>query len=138
MYRVHDGIGMPAQVPVGGYMRTCRSYFLCLADALAEWRFLSESLSRGSFDDLKIESVDGPVRAEWWNRLWLPIAADSGGNYHCVDLDPAPGGVVGQVIQFWHDARERTVSAPDLATFLLNHVEEHEWAAVFRVKFAKN
>lgn len=61
----------------------------------------------------------GPVRGDaWWRPDWVPFAGDFTGNHLCVDLDPAPGGAVGQVIHFLHDDDRRTWLAPSLAAFL--------------------
>lgn len=50
-----------------------------------------------------------PVRQEWWNPRWVPVAYDGGGDLRCVDLDPTPYGTMGQVMTFWHtdERRER-------------------------------
>jgi cell wall assembly regulator SMI1 len=49
------------------------------------------------------------VRDDWWNPRWIPFTHDGGGNHLCLDLDPAEGGAVGQVISMWHDSGERAV-----------------------------
>ena len=120
---------MPAFVKVGAVFHSNTSYFLSLADSLEEWRSLTSFLGEGSFDEWDVEEVVGPVRAQWWNALWLPLTSDGGGSCACLDLDPPEGGAVGQVISFWHDYPSREVASPDLPTFLLEHVEEDEWAA---------
>jgi len=51
-----------------------------------------------------------PIRTRCGGRATRPGAplTDSGsGDRHCLDLDPAPGGSVGQVILMWHDSPER-------------------------------
>lgn len=40
----------------------------------------------------------GPVRPDWWNPRWIPIAFFPQGNCYFVDLDPAPGGQIGQIV----------------------------------------
>jgi cell wall assembly regulator SMI1 len=127
MYLLHDGIGMPA---VRNQI-TCASYFLCLDDALEEWQAQTEALRAGRLDGIAIEYTKGPVRAQCWNARWFPITADGGGNHHCVDMDPTDGGKRGQIISFWHDDVSREVDAGDIATFLLDYVDEHRvetWA----------
>jgi cell wall assembly regulator SMI1 len=59
-----------------------------------------------------------PVLREYWHPGWLPIAVDGGGNHYGIDLSPAPGGRVGQVILFGPDEDERRVLAPDVISFL--------------------
>jgi cell wall assembly regulator SMI1 len=124
IYLVHDGIGMPHIKD----RRVCQSYFLSLADALSAWRSQRDALREGRFGDLRIERVGGPVRADWWNTRWLPIASTATGDFDCIDVDPAQGGRPGQVITYWHDDRERFVRAPDLAEYLLEEVDAAEWA----------
>ena len=129
MYASHDGVGMPACVN----QISRASYMLSLADALDAWQLLADCLRAGNFDGLAVET-SGPVRAVWWSDRWLPVTSDSAGNAHCVDVDPATGGTVGQVISFWHDDPNRTVEAGDLGEFLLAHLEEDEWAACVRAE----
>jgi uncharacterized protein len=38
------------------------------------------------------------INPVWWSTGWLPIAEDSRGNLICLDSDPGPEGVVGQVL----------------------------------------
>jgi len=38
---------------------------------------------------------------------WIPIANNGGGDYFCLDLVPAKGGVVGQVILFGHEGTDQ-------------------------------
>jgi cell wall assembly regulator SMI1 len=124
VYLVHDGLGVPAVLE----SRTRASALLPLAEMLEHWRSLTGLLDEGRFDDCAVEQVRGPVKADWYNRGWLPVASDGAGNYFCIDLDPAEGGTPGQVIAFRHDSPERWVEAPDLATFVATHLDVEEWA----------
>lgn len=128
MYRLHDGIGMPAYIPSGNHMRSAVSHLLSLQEALDEWHSLTRALDSGAFADSKIADVEGSVRPHWWNRGWLPISSNGAGDCYCIDMDPAPGGAVGQVVSFWHDDAERAVVAADVAEYLLGYVDEEEWA----------
>ena len=61
----------------------------------------------------------GPVRAMYKNPRWWPITCVFGASqYHCLDLDPAPGGTAGQVIFISDDDENRRVVAPSFAAFL--------------------
>jgi cell wall assembly regulator SMI1 len=137
LYRVHDGIGMPATVREGEYLYVSASTLLTLADAVDAWQSLHDLSTRGVFDDARVV-VEGPVRQAWWHPAWLPVTSSSGGDCYCIDLDPPKGGTVGQVVNFWHDSPERSVQSPDLATFLLDHLDEYEWAAVWRERLKVN
>ena len=125
VYLVHDGIGVPAVVE--SRSRACE--LLPLAEVVEHWRSLVGLLDEGRFDDRAVERVRGPVKHEWYDRHWLPVASDGVGNYFCVDLDPAEGGSAGQIVAFRHDSAERWIEAPDLATFLATHLDVDEWAA---------
>ncbi len=43
---------------------------------------------------------------------------DNSGNHALIDLDPAPGGAVGQVVGFDHEAGPTGVLAPSFAAWL--------------------
>ena len=87
----------------------------CAAAAKA-WSTLGELLDSGDLAQ-PAESKDGKVKPVWWNKRWLPFA-DAGGDMLCLDLDPAPGGTVGQVLRFYHDEGWRDSLAPSLEAFL--------------------
>jgi len=62
---------------------------------------------------------NGPIKGdEWWRLGWIPFCGDGGGNHLCVDLDPAEGGTVGQVIGMWHDMANRDLVATSLTDFI--------------------
>jgi cell wall assembly regulator SMI1 len=66
--------------------------------------------------ELPIRADDG-VLARWWHDRWFPIAGDGAGNHLSIDLDPAPGGIVGQVIEYRHDDGARPLVAPSLSAW---------------------
>ena len=43
-----------------------------------------------------------------------------------IDLDPAPSGTAGQIIQMWHDNPTREKEANSLREFLQNYVADLE------------
>jgi cell wall assembly regulator SMI1 len=81
------------------------SEFLSLERILDEWK------------DCASEPT-GPIKSDWWNPKWIPFTYDGSGNHLCLDLDPASGAEVGQVITMWHDDAERKVVAPSFQTWL--------------------
>jgi cell wall assembly regulator SMI1 len=87
---------------------------------MIEWlspRTIASSWESWESDDLDVETY-GPVRARWWNPAWIPITLIGGATFHhCVDMDPAPGGTVGQIIEIGKEP-ERIVIAPSLAEFV--------------------
>ena len=104
----HDGQAGRADWLFGG------DEFLSIARMLAEWRVLTEMARAGEFDSHE-SSPGAGVKAGWWRPGWLPFTADGAGNHLCLDLDPAPDGRAGQVIEFDHEFGRRNVHAPGFA-----------------------
>ncbi len=116
--RIHDG----------GYiidLVTEMSIF-SLKDIVAEWQMFQELEEVGTWSDAGIpyyftEHVTrsgwqtGPIQPVWWHQRWIPFGRDRAGNHCCLDLIPALGGSVGQVIDRDHEAGPSCVLA---ASFL--------------------
>lgn len=73
------------------------------------------------------EAADPPgtVRLVGFDAGWLPVAHDHSGAYLAVDLHPAAGGQVGQIINFGTRERTRFVLASSITEFfahLLGHL----------------
>jgi cell wall assembly regulator SMI1 len=75
----------------------------------------------GLGDDPLVKAI-GPVRAQRWNRRWVPVLRNESEDDRALDLDPAPGGVPGQVIEYFRDMPRVRVVAPGLRATL------EEWA----------
>lgn len=102
----HDGEG-----PRGGLLRGWR---LLPTNEIAQvWATLDRRHQGGSPPTHR-----SSVAAADWDPRWLPIAEDGAGNYRCLDLAPAEGGVIGRLLTFWHDSPDREVEAPGLAALL--------------------
>lgn len=110
-YRIHNG------QPLDGPWLMVWGQFLSLEDMRGHWSLWKHFLDKGSFDDSRSEPV-GPAKANWWNPRWIPITYDQTGNHLCLDLDPAPGGRVGQIITMWHDDSTRGVLAESFSDWL--------------------
>ena len=88
---------------------------LPLDDVLEEWRFwreVDDDPATGGNASLRdgMQSIPrGWVRKEYSQRGWLPLIVDKAGNYVGVDLNPAEGGSVGQVIVFGRDFDTKVV-----------------------------
>jgi cell wall assembly regulator SMI1 len=80
---------------------------LSAAEIAERWIFLDSVAHDVRFEGV-VRTV-GPVRAVWWNRGWIPIADCGTGDVVCIDMDPAQGGVAGQLILYAHDFAERNV-----------------------------
>ncbi len=82
-----------------------------------QWKVWKKLLDDNAFKGIGSEPDDG-IRADWWNSRWIPFTHDGGGNHLCLDLEPADGGSVGQVITMWHDSENREVRFPNFTAWL--------------------
>jgi cell wall assembly regulator SMI1 len=110
-YRLHNGQrrDVPGLTEMG--------WLLPLKEAVAQRRVWKELLDGGHFVGVSSEPDVG-VRDDWWSPKWIPFTHDGGGNHLCIDLDPAPGGSVGQVILMWHDDPRRELRAGSFGGWL--------------------
>ena len=78
--------------------------------------------------------IDGVFAGDEWLSIdriideyavWKDLY-DDGGNGKMIDLDPAPSGTAGQIIQMWHDDAAREKEANSLREFLQNYVQDLE------------
>ncbi|WP_175844770.1 SMI1/KNR4 family protein [Burkholderia arboris] len=104
--RLHDGQVDPDAVFAES------DALLSAQEIVAQWSIWQKLVSSGDFDGMSSEPDTG-IRDDWYNLKWLPFTHDGSGNHLCIDLDPAAGGVAGQVIRVWHDdeLRERVASS---------------------------
>jgi cell wall assembly regulator SMI1 len=122
-YRIHNGQRTDAFPRVDGLIDT--RTLLSLAEIRHEWTVWEEILDSGAFNG-KGGAPKGPVRPDWWHPRWIPITNDDAGNHECLDLAPAPGGAVGQVISFRRDDQNRIVRAPSFAAWFDAYVTSCE------------
>jgi cell wall assembly regulator SMI1 len=99
-------------------------------EVLGEWALLTcaeiaylgvdnRTLLAGARPPEQAALVEGSgVRPAWWHPGWIPLVANGGGDLLVVDVDPAEGGQVGQIVLFLHDMERRDVVAPSLAAWL--------------------
>ncbi len=88
-----------------------------VADVRREWEVMQEIYDRGAFTDTAVNPI-GPVQPVWWLPQWIPFAYNGAGDLLCLDMAPAPGGSVGQIVTFWHTQETRQVLAPDFGEWL--------------------
>jgi cell wall assembly regulator SMI1 len=112
---VHDGQLLDAFGTSPGFLYG-RSFYP-LHKALRRWRARNELLLSGRIDPPSVRVV-GPVRADWWNVLWFPIADDGNSNYFCLDLEPPVDGQPGQIISVWNEGHLRSVLGYSFGTWL--------------------
>ncbi|MGA7730176.1 MAG: SMI1/KNR4 family protein [Chloroflexia bacterium] len=101
-YKIHDGQSLDN----AGLLEARE--FLSLERIKDEWKVWKDLLDAGDFEGTLSEPHDG-IKNDWWNPAWIPLTYDGSGNHDCLDLDPAPGGKKGQIIEMWHDDPERVL-----------------------------
>lgn len=121
-YAIHNGMQSCSFFP--GRSR-CEFYLNPLSEMLSEHRSLCELLKIGDFEGNEHE-VDKGIRAVTWDPTWLPFASNGGGDHFCVDLTPAKGGKLGQVILVCFDASHRRKLAPSLKDYLYGFANQLE------------
>lgn len=109
--RIHDGQAEP------GVAFVENDVLLGTAEIAAQWSIWRGLVAAGDFDGITSEP-DAGIRDDWYNLKWILFTHDGSGNHLCVDLDPAEGGVVGQVIRVWHDDAVRERVARSFAQWL--------------------
>ena len=104
LYRLADGsdVDIPSVFDDG-------HWFLPLDEALQHFNTLKGLADEKPVDDFArwraaiedgIITVDGPVKPHSFSPQWIPLSSSNGDVHRYIDLDPAPGGVTGQVIEF--------------------------------------
>ena len=116
-YRLHNG-QFEERYSVMPY-----GHFLCLEGMVGEWNSWKKFLDAGDFNEEDGNDYgcasDGLIRTElWWNPKCIPIASNLSSDSICLDLDPAPGGQVGQIIFMCHDDGCRGFIAKSLQEWL--------------------
>ena len=98
---------------------------LSLKEATLQWQGWKRVLADFHGDRYRIPGGSWPAGAvdpAYINLRWIPLTNDGSGNHIGLDMDPWPGGRVGQVILFGRDEEVKAVLAPSLGKFL-------EWIA---------
>lgn len=76
--------------------------------------------------------ITGPIRNTFWSPRWVPLTCDWESHAVCIDLDPAPGGRVGQVIMRRREA-DAWVLAPSWGDWLSRYAAALE-AGEYRLR----
>jgi cell wall assembly regulator SMI1 len=110
-YQLHDGLGGSWFLHYGE--------FLSLSNLVMQWGWYAEmERTQNPADPLyQTKAVSGPIKPVWWSSRRLPIT-DNSGDHAMINLDPAPGGTVGQVIDSDHEVGPRRVLAPSFSAWL--------------------
>ncbi|WAS90507.1 ankyrin repeat domain-containing protein [Nannocystis punicea] len=117
----------------GGFAHPSRSFMeytlLELPLARDRWRGLNELVEEGAFKKAKpraLDKKDDQIRFVWWSRGFIPVAEDGGGNLICADMDPGPGGTLGQIIKWEKTEGPLGPLSADLGEYLVDYRNDLE------------
>lgn len=118
LYRRHDGSGRCCFGPWinGGGQQS----FMQLDDVVRTWEQMCEIGADFEANDpvYGFGVQEGPIKANWWNRRWIPITENGCGDNILLDFDPDVGGAIGQVVDWWHEGAQSKIVAPGLLPWL--------------------
>jgi cell wall assembly regulator SMI1 len=111
---IHNGQADADSPLIGGWR------LLGTSQVLESWQMHAEFRRDGTFStDLDDDVInDRGVRRAWSHEGWIPVAEDGAGNYVCIDVAPADGGAVGQLVGWYHDDDPRPLVASSFAAWL--------------------
>ncbi|MDV2991669.1 MAG: hypothetical protein N4J56_001323 [Chroococcidiopsis sp. SAG 2025] len=115
-YRIHNGQSIYKEGLFEG------REFLSLERIREEWEVWKDLLDAGEFEGYESDPDVG-IRNNWWNDKWIPITYDGAGNHDCLDLDPADGETVGQIITMYHDSGDREIVSSSLRAWLQKYAD---------------
>jgi cell wall assembly regulator SMI1 len=118
-FRIHNGQRGMASPLMGEWQ------LLPLENVMSQWDIMKGLSDAGKFANVKSKPV-GPVRDDWWNVKWVPLAYNGAGDLQCLDFDPAPGGAAGQMISFWHMDEKRERLSNDFRSWLQGFADDLE------------
>jgi cell wall assembly regulator SMI1 len=93
-YLVHNGSDWKG---IFGY------HYLASLDELVHQSTMMRDVVAAGYCEGYNSTPSGPIKPMCWNTLWLPFAITGAGDCICVDMDPAVGGNLGQVIETNHE-----------------------------------
>ncbi len=99
---------------------------LAISQLQREWEIQKELLEGGDFEGCEPEEVDSGIRNESWNTRWIPFAGNGGGDLYCIDMVPAEGGTVGQIISHNHETFDHKLLARSFGDYFENLAERLE------------
>lgn len=91
--------------------------FLSIEEILLNWTIWKELLNSGYFEGCLVDN-DKEIQPDWWNIGWLPFTDNGAGDHICIDFNPTNLGVIGQIIEVWHDNNSRRVIASSFQSWL--------------------
>ena len=92
------------------------------------WEMYKDIWDQGDPDDSFFpDQPPGPIKPFHWQPRWLPLVPGGYGRDHvCLDLDPGPGGQLGQLIFHTHECDPATLVAPSFHGWLASFADDLE------------
>ena len=100
---------------------------LSLQEIVATWRHYCGEWSEEKWREGS--DPEGPIKPDWWNRRWIPITFNQG-SCHFLDLDPAAGGIMGQVCDYDIEGPKTRVVAPNFRAWIERLVTDLEQGVI--------
>jgi cell wall assembly regulator SMI1 len=124
-YRIHDGQELSQKPPhwAPGFIDGVEWH--SLTAMAADWNSCNDLVLDGTFARWR-SRPRGPIRDDWWHPAWIPLTTDHTYSTYCLDLAPAAGGDVGQVIFWQKDDPGRAVKARSFAEWFSRFASELE------------
>lgn len=94
------------------------------------WRDIDEGEMNADCAEFMRSDPEGVVKLNYYNRAWIPLTHDAGGNHIGLDFDPDTLGTRGQVIVFGGDEDTKRLIAHSFDAFLDGYMlwlEHAEW-----------
>jgi cell wall assembly regulator SMI1 len=95
-------------------------YFMAIKDMVRTWKLMCKigaDMERTE-PDYGFGKQEGPIKRNYWNCRWIPFAENQCGDNIYIDLDPADGGNIGQVVDWWHETALSKLISPGFAPWL--------------------
>ncbi len=127
----HLGLSFPEELKASlmrhnGVDNWTKGELLSVDRIKSEWSCWAGLVDDGTFDDNVGEEDNDCIQKCWFNKSWIPIDADGGGNGACLDLNPGPDGTVGQIIDMDHEVGPSGPQFTDFAAYLEDTAESLE------------
>ena len=69
---------------------------------------------------------DPSIKRQWWSTKWLPFTDSGAGDHLCIDFDPTPQGVSGQIIWVDHETGPENVVAKEFQELVIRQADDLE------------
>lgn len=119
-YKIHNGFREPIILPHP-------SSLLSLEEILERWSalnklFAKEPLSEEEFEGCTSQCKE--VKKVRWTPGWIPFTISTRGrDYYCLDFEPAPHGISGQIIFFSTDMGDREFISESFEAFITKYTQ---------------